>query len=353
MEKDSVINAWVDEEDEQIEINLNNKNKLKKLKKGGDNIISGAEFQERLREQFTKMNSKADIYKWAFEKETDENTTANDEESMDDIEKLLKTNKGFTNTHDIKDSNILQLNQMPDLNKDDHHHSIISSLEFSPIKEDLVLTAGLDKKMKLYSINEKDNKSSNIQTINTVDMPIFNAKFMKTGKEILISGRRKHFYLYDLESNKLERCGGITGISGHKEVSSLEKMFVGDNHFAFGTDQGYILIYDARNKTYRYDIKINGSVNSVCFDKNGLNLYAVGDQSEIYMFDLRKYRSCVNKINDSGNFNTTYMDISKDNNYLSTASNSGLVNIYSLEQIHNSQTADVEPIKVIIIDNNI
>ena len=54
--------------------------------------------------------------------------------------------------------------------------------------------------------------------------------------------------------------------------------------------EGFILIHDIRNKCFRYDIKINGSVNSICFDKNGVNLYAVGDQSEIYIFDLRKYR---------------------------------------------------------------
>ena len=68
------------------------------------------------------------------------------------------------------------------------------------------------------------------------------------------------------------------------------------------------------------------------------------------------------KFNDSGNFNTTYMDISRDNSYLATgkiksfynyynlwlASHSGIVNLYSLEDIHNSNFKEnFEPLKTI------
>lgn len=329
--------AWRDEEDEQIKINLNSKNKLKKLKKDEpQSLISGKDFQIRLREQFEKLNSKSEIYNWATadksqskyenedsENEENENNLINENKnqnkknsnSKNQLDNLLQTSKSVVESAESKDSNTLRISQMQDLNKDAQHKSIISSLEFSPLKENLAFTAGLDEKLKLFAVNESENKSANLKTINTQDLPIYNAKFSNSGTEILISGKKKHFFVYDLEADKLARCPSLFA---NKHVYSLEKMFVGQEQFAFGTQEGFILVHDMRNKCFRYDIKINGSVNSVCFDRNGVNLYAVGDQSEIYIFDLRKYRTCVNKVNDVGNFNTTCMDISRDNNFIAT-----------------------------------
>lgn len=316
---------WRDDDDEQIQISISNKNNLKKLKKNKqEDFISGVEFQERLRDQFVKMNNKADIYKWAYGAEDTEKEDAETEESTTSLNNLLKTNKNIidaTNSDRIsKDSSILNLKQIPNLNKDSPHSSIISAISFHPTKENIALTSGLDKKLKVYSISTKEDnlhKSSNVQTVNTIDMPIYSSKFINEN-EVVISGKRKHYYVYNIEANKLERCNGIGNFGANKEIRSLEKLFVGNSNYCFGTEDGYILMYDKTNKTYRYDIKINGSVNSVCFDGNGVNLYAVGDQSEVYVFDLRKYRNCVSKFNDSGNFNTTHMDISKDNSYLAT-----------------------------------
>lgn len=311
---------WIDEEDENIQISLNAKNNLRKLKKEKEeDLISGKVFQERLREQFTKMSSGADIYKWAYDQPNSEEDTTESLTGEDSLEKLLKTNKNLIDKENelsaLKDSSILRITQIQDLNKDQYHSSIVSSLNFHPVKENLAFTAGLDKKLKLFTIDSHDDSTSHVQTVNTIDMPISSAKFLNE-REILISGRRKHYFLYNIESNKLDRCNGL--FSHHKEVNSLEKLFVGDNHYAFATNEGYVLIYDSKNKTYRYDLKISGSVNSVCFDKNGINLYAVGDQSEIYVFDLRKYRHCINKFSDSGNFNTNFMDLTRDNSYLAT-----------------------------------
>jgi WD40 repeat protein len=67
-----------------------------------------------------------------------------------------------------------------------------------------------------------------------------------------------------------------------------------------------------------YDIKINGSVNSVCFSRNNYFL-VVGDQSEIYLFDQRRNKRCLMKFADVGNFNTTAMTLSNDNKYLATS----------------------------------
>ncbi len=315
---------WFDEEDQDIMISLNKKNNLKKLKKEGDGEeITGSEFQERLREQFTKMNNQTEIYNWAYDKDMDNDM---DNYESDGLEGLLKTNKKVININNQNTSNkdpstinesyssILKIKQLPDLNKDNKHNSVVTNVCFHPSKDTIGFTTGLDKKLKLFSVNEIDNTSSNIQTVNTIDMPIVSAGFLNES-EVLMSGKRKYFYTHNIESNKLTKSNGVFS---NKNVTSLEKMFVGERNFAFGTNEGYILLFDSKNKIYKHDVKISGSVNSVCFDRNGINMYAVGDQSEIYVFDVRKYRNCVTKFNDSGNFNTSYMGISRDNEFLAT-----------------------------------
>ncbi len=43
--------AWHDEDDDEIEINLDDTDRLKKLKKNNENIVSGKEFGDALKER--------------------------------------------------------------------------------------------------------------------------------------------------------------------------------------------------------------------------------------------------------------------------------------------------------------
>lgn len=334
---------WIDEEDEKVKVNLNKKNHLKKLKKDNkETEITAGEYQERIRDYYKKIVSSSEIYKWA--EESTESTQTND------LEALLQTNKAITEKKTLNEVNILPIIKMPKITKEGgSHSSIVTSLNFHPIEHNIVLTTGLDKKVKLFHINDSDNKSALNQTLNTLDMPIFSAKFI-SNEEIIISGRRKHYFIYDIPKAKLERYDGHLATTSYN-ITSLEKCFVGNNSYAFGDDKGNVFLYDSINKRFKYDIKIQGTVNSLCFDKNGLNVYIVGDQSDIYLFDIRKYRSCINKVSDYGNFYTNYMEISNDNNYLATGSKNGFVNIYSVDDIRllPNDAEEMKPIK--IIDN--
>jgi U3 small nucleolar RNA-associated protein 18 len=106
--------AWVDEDDDQLRIDLNKKNRLKKLKQGEEAIVSGTEFQSRLRDQYTKLNSKVDIYNWAFQEEQEKN------ESQDKgkLDTLLKSSKNVLDSNLKKDSSLLNISQLDDINKE-------------------------------------------------------------------------------------------------------------------------------------------------------------------------------------------------------------------------------------------
>ena len=70
---------------------------------------------------------------------------------------------------------------------------------------------------------------------------------------------------------------------------------------------------------------MNGSCEGACL--SGDYLYSVGDQAEIYQWDLRT-RKCVTKIQDEGGFSTTCVDVSPNGKYLVTGSKMGTVNIF-------------------------
>ena len=339
---------------EKITINLNKTNKLRKLKKSiGESKISSEEYELRIREHYNNMNNikNNDLYKWA-EDEEDNNSTNNENDLSkegDDLEKLLRTNKSIVNENKIlTTSNILKYQQCPQVTKlpGYQHISIMSTINFHPSNKEILLTSGLDKKLKIFNINYSENFSSKlIKTINTLDIPIFSVKFI-SNEDIIITGRRKHYYLYNLEKQNLTRIEGNFALSSNK-INSLEKCFVGidSNVYSFGDNYGNIYLYDINTKRFKYDIKISSSINSICFDDKNY-LYAVGDQSEIYIYDLRKYRNCLKKVNDYGNFYTNCMDISKNYNYLATGGKQGYVNLYKVSDLVNDLNEDVEPIKI-------
>ena len=74
--------------------------------------------------------------------------------------------------------------------------------------EDLLLTSGLDRKAKLISV-----PSSNvIQQVFLEDLPIQQSKFILQGRQALFSGNRKHYYMYDLNGQKLQKLTGNFGL---------------------------------------------------------------------------------------------------------------------------------------------
>ena len=336
----STNEKWFDEDDINIKIDLNSKNYLKKLKKDlKEKVITAKDYQQRIREYYKEMNQTSELFKWAEQ-------TEEQNEDKGELDNLLTTNVNIINEKKIlNQTNQIKISMLTPITKAHQHQSITTSINFHPKQSNIAITTGLDKKMQIFNIISEENKSELIKTINTLDMPITSAHFLNDN-EVILTGRRKHYFIYDFTSQKVQRFEGHFATTSNM-ITSLEKCFVGPDSFAFGDQRGNVYLYETSTKRFKYDIKLHNEVNSICFDSNGINLYIAGDQSEIYLFDMRKYRECVNKINDFGNYCVNCMDISKDNSYLSTGSKNGYVNVYSVDDIRNCPigTEDVEPLK--------
>lgn len=175
------------------------------------------------------------------------------------------------------------------------------------------------------------------------DLPVYQARFVGDGSQMIISGNRKYFYYYDLEANKLEKVHGVSGGAfGNtgEGLTSLTRLFTPPSPqaelFAFaGGESGSVSVLSQKTKKLAFELKLSSSSCTSVGFSGGADprlLYAVGDQAEIYVWDIRHTRKCLAKVADEGSFNTTHLTVSADGSQLATGSHSGVVNIYKTEQ---------------------
>lgn len=86
---------------------------------------------------------------------------------------------------------------------------MIQTVQYHPNGQ-LLLTASLDKRLRFFSVDGGDNPL--VQSVYLADMPVRRASFAAGGAKVLATGRRKFFYLADLETAKLERIPGLFGV---------------------------------------------------------------------------------------------------------------------------------------------
>ena len=310
--------VWLDEEDEEVKVDLNERNRLRKLKKDNNNIVSGKELQERLQKQFEETKG-SEAYKWAFDAEENEN----------ELDKVLRSRI----SHKLKDDpKQLKLRQL--LSTEVGHASVISDVGFCKGNLNISYSVGLDRKFKIIQLDKNESKLKLIKSVYLEDMPIFAAKPIGEN-EILLSGRQKHFYTYNLVSHELKRHI----LNKQAELVSLEHAYGGTKYFAFGSFEGKIAVYSSRKKTFIRMLQVSGSVTGVDFFED--YLFCSTDYGDIYIFDSRKEFDCIGKIDDSGNYKTTCLRVSSDGLWLATGSETGEVNLYSLDKVLRG--GNVEP----------
>lgn len=209
--------AWEDKNDENITIDILKNSRTKKLQEEEkEQELSGKEYSKRLRKFQAKTleNDQSELFKWA---NTDD--TAEEEDNKGNmLLSLLKTNTQISSTLSYSlPKNMLEYTRLAHVNAKDVHGSVVSAVDYHPTNN-LMLSAGLDKRLKLYNVNH--TKSIRVQSILCKDLPIHSASFIEGGKEILLSGARKHFYYYDLAKNELMK---VSHIFGNHEEKDLKK----------------------------------------------------------------------------------------------------------------------------------
>ena len=345
--------VWVDDEEEKTNINISNVNRLRKLRKAEDeSLISGSDYVARLRAQHAKLNpgtewAQRDSRSKAYSSDDDESSDEEngvvvapghkDVESVDDI---LRTNEDLVVKNGTKLlPGLLEYSKLVDANAEDPSNGPINSVQFHRNAQ-LLLTAGLDRRVRFFQIDGKRN--TKIQSIFLEDCPIRKASFLPDGSQVIIAGRRKFFYSFDLVKARVDKIGPLIS----REEKSLETFEVSPDSstIAFAGNEGYILLVSSKTKELIGTLKMNGTVRSLAFSDDGRQLLSSGGDGHIYHWDLRT-RTCFHKGTDEGCINGTALCASPSGALFAAGSSSGIVNVYNREQFLGGKTKPMKTIE--------
>ncbi|GMP99595.1 hypothetical protein CsSME_00047013 [Camellia sinensis var. sinensis] len=343
--------VWVDDEEEKASINIAKVNRLRKLRKEEDeSVISGSAYVSRLRAHHVKLNPGTE---WAQLDSRPRNYSSDDEDSniengavlahsyndVEGVDDILRTNEDLVVKSNVKLlPGLLEYSRLVDANADDLSNSPINSVQFHRNAQ-LLLTAGLDKKLRFFQIDGKRN--TKIQSIFLDDCPIQKACFLPDGSQVIASGRRKFFYSFDLVKATVDKIGPLIG----REEKSLEVFEVSpdSNTLAFVGNEGYILLVSSKTKELIGTLKMNGTARSLAFANDGQHLLSSGGDGHVYHWDLRT-RACFHKAVDEGCIHGSALCTSPDGSLFAAGSDSGIVNVYNREEFLGGKR---EPIKTI------
>ncbi|KAL6959850.1 hypothetical protein U1Q18_040000 [Sarracenia purpurea var. burkii] len=259
-----------------------------------------------------------------------------DIEGIDDI---LRTNEDLV----VKSSakllpGLLEYSRLVNANAEDPSSGPINSVQFHRNAQ-LLLTGRLDRKLTFFQIDGKRN--TKIQSIFLEDCPVRKASFVPDGSQVIVAGRRKFFYSFDLVKVEVDKIGPLIG----REERSLEvfEVSLDSKTIAFVGNEGYILLVSSRTKELIGTLKMNGTVRSLTFVNNGQHLLSSRGDGHVYHWDLRT-RACFHKAVDEGCINGSVLCTSPNGILFAARSDSGIVNIYNREEFLGGKR---KPIKTI------
>ncbi|CAO2826841.1 unnamed protein product [Amaranthus hypochondriacus] len=327
--------VWLDDEEEETTVDISKVNRLRKLRKEEDEtVISGSAYVSRLRAHHAKLypgtdwaNFDSKIKKYDSDDEFEVENGSVVASGYKHVDDILKTNEELVVRKGAKLlPGILEYSKLVDANAEDPSNGPINSVQFHR-NHQLLLTAGLDRKLRFFQIDGKRNKM--MDAIFIEDCPIRNAAFLPDGSQVIVAGRRKFFYSVDISKGNVDKIGPLTG----REEKSLEVFEVSPDSrtIAFLGNEGYILLVSAKTKELIGTLKMNGTVRSLAFTDDGQQLLSSGGDGHVYHWDLRT-RTCLHKGIDEGSINGTALCTAPMGNLFAAGSASGLVNVYNRDE---------------------
>lgn len=236
---------------------------------------------------------------------------------------------------------------MRDANIRDRSKAVIQSVDWHPNAQ-LLLSAGFDKRLCLFHVDGVHNPL--VQSIFIKDMPVHQAAFAAAGRSVVVSGRCKFFYTWDLEAQKLDRISHLLGF----DANSLETFAVpppaveaGKACVAFLGNEGSVGLVSMQSKQLVGTVKMNGQVRSAAFDPTGTELYTGGTDGRVYVWDVRTQR-CLHSFIDEGCIKGTSIAVS--GNAVAAGSASGVVNVFKRWR-QGGAAAAVAPAPLRALDN--
>uniref|UniRef100_A0A3B3Z942 U3 small nucleolar RNA-associated protein 18 homolog n=1 Tax=Periophthalmus magnuspinnatus TaxID=409849 RepID=A0A3B3Z942_9GOBI len=236
---------------------------------------------------------------------------------------------------------LLQMKKCLDANSARGSSDSLTSVQFHPNAQ-VVMTTGIDQSLSLFQVDGQLNPL--VQSIFLENFPVFKARFSSDGLTVIATSfKNKLFYLYHMMEGKVTPVSGVRGLN-EARVKEFSVCPVGDAVLLTGT-RGYLHLLSLKTNEIVRSLKLNGDVSSVAFSFDGDRVFSSSEEGEVFVWDLRSSR-CLNRFTDDGCVKSTSISTSPNGRYLACGSQSGVVNIYSLDSCVSS--SQPKPLKSIM-----
>jgi len=337
--------AWEDSDDERVTVRIDTGRAKKLRRTEADVEISGKEYAARLRAfHADKVKGSKD---WAAlpdwqEAGGDDDSEADDADITGGLEALLRRSGGVVGVGNGKKlgPTTIEMKKMKDANQSSPSNAVIQTTAFHPTLP-LLFTAGFDKTLRIFQVDGETNPK--LQGVFLPDLPIRRAAWLPDTNEVLMVGRRKFFYTYNLQSSSVAKIHEIPG----RDEKSLEDMTVSrcGRYIGILGNNGYVVMLDARTRLWIDNFKLNGTARSLSFSADGSQLGAAGGDGLVTLWDVGT-RKVMSQWQDEGAIKTTALIQSPNGEYWATGADSGVVNIYRSREVVNN--AAPRPIRAVM-----
>ncbi|KAL8290055.1 hypothetical protein RQP46_002994 [Phenoliferia psychrophenolica] len=372
--------AWHDPADETLTVSLKDARRLRKLRtSASEDLVGGLEYEGRLRRQFEKLHPAP---AWAVEarrkivkkraraaKESgDEAGSAEEEDESDEsddaeeeVDNLFRSTGGKKKAgrRGLLKAGDIDIDRVRDANQAEVSSGNVVSVGFHP-RAQVLFSATSDRRLRLFQIDGTENPL--LQTLHVPELPITTAAFHPSGSSILMTGQRPFFMSYDLQTGQVMRSprGLLTGGLGGSDRASTGGMG-GLERFAFSQDGEMLAVGGRRGYVHLVDwgaggvgnggqvvgeVKMNVAVKGIAWQKEGKELVTLGEDSEVYVWDVGT-RKCVQRWRDDGGFGACDLATDGRDQYTAVASSTGIVNIYDPSTASTNQGAERKALKAV------
>ena len=216
-------------------VDISRSSRLRKLRANEDETtVTHEEYSKRLRTHYEKAHpTPAWAQRGAAKKPaavSESNSESGSESDEADAESIAAANTTAADADALSDlstapllaeSQLLQpgalsITRVKDANHADTGNAVVQAVEFHHSGQ-MLLTAGFDKTLRLFQVDGRRN--AKVQSVFLPDLPVHTAHFNTRQEEVILSGRRPFFYVYDLARSAVRKVPRIMG----RSEKSLER----------------------------------------------------------------------------------------------------------------------------------
>jgi len=293
--------AWEDPDDAKLEVDVTTRNRLRKFRfNQKETMISGTEYERRLRDQFVKQHGSQ---RWVEESTKAAEATSDSSDAEGDAglvprSKWLDDGRKSDGVLRPTEIEITPLKDVPIYDGKLKGDAKIMAIEFHP-DSTLMLSATHDKFLRLFAVD--GDESTKVSSYQFKGFPIKNARFLPGGDTIVLTGLKQRMWGLDVRTGEpfeFHRRGhqpedkmfGLTPGPHPVDAGDLRS----SSMFAVLGSSGATYLFDVATRTPLRTMRMSTPGTAAAFSPGRDVLWTADVGNHIYEWDLRSGR-CIQK----------------------------------------------------------